>query len=303
MAPVPSQLASMERLADAMRIHRPSPSGAPNSSKNPRLVLFLGWMNARESHLARYMGHYQRLFPHSTILLLRCTLADVMFGPVASKHMAPAVEHIRAIMTDDPEPESPEDTSTTEPHMLIHLFSGGSCLLYHLYVQFAKSAKKSAKSGAKELQSVMPRHITVFDSSPGVFSYDFSISMMRADIPRELWIPALPVVYAVTTIWWLYYIVLRVPDPQRLWSDAHNDPLTVDEARRTYIYGDADEIWKSHLIETHAAQAKERGFAPRLELFKGSGHVAHMKMDPDRYWRIVEETWYGDSCPPRRVAS
>ncbi|KAH7040071.1 uncharacterized protein B0I36DRAFT_343870 [Microdochium trichocladiopsis] len=81
---------------------------------------------------------------------------------------------------------------------------------------------------------------------------------------------------------------------------------------RTYIYSKEDDLIDYRDCEKHAADAvtgsgggvgtrgKKNSHHPgggrvkipcRLEMFHGSGHVAHMRHDPDRYWRVVGETW------------
>jgi hypothetical protein len=79
------------------------------------------------------------------------------------------------------------------------------------------------------------------------------------------------------------------------YAERHNNRALVREGRRSYCYSEEDVQIPWQGIERHAAQARERGFDPRLEKFKGSLHVAHMVGDPERYWRIVGETWEGRS--------
>ena len=45
-------------------------------------------------------------------------------------------------------------------------------------------------------------------------------------------------------------------------------------------------------IESHALEARERGFIVSTEKFKGSGHCAHIRVGEGiRYWAIVRELW------------
>jgi len=76
---------------------------------------------------------------------------------------------------------------------------------------------------------------------------------------------------------------------------------------RTYIYSKQDAMIDWRHVEKHAADAATGGdnnsnnkksdgssrvkIPCRLEMFHGSGHVAHMRHDPERYWRVVTETW------------
>lgn len=44
-------------------------------------------------------------------------------------------------------------------------------------------------------------------------------------------------------------------------------------------------------VEAHIVEARERGFKAEGEEWRGSRHVAHMMMDPVRYWGVVERVW------------
>lgn len=71
-----------------------------------------------------------------------------------------------------------------------------------------------------------------------------------------------------------------------------NDPqLFSVRAPRAYVYSREDEMVGWRDVEGHVAEARERGYRARAELFEGSKHVAHMPMDSERYWRIVQEVW------------
>lgn len=95
--------------------------------------------------------------------------------------------------------------------------------------------------------------------------------------------------------------------------------LIGSQTLRTYIYSKQDAMIDWRHVEMHAADAATGGVnknannnnknhnngevsSPttstrrtkipcRLEMFHGSGHVAHMRHDPERYWRVVVETW------------
>lgn len=65
------------------------------------------------------------------------------------------------------------------------------------------------------------------------------------------------------------------------------------ERSRTYIYSPEDEMVEYRHVERHAEEAREKraGVKVRTERFEGSRHVAHMRLDPERYWRVVGDTW------------
>ena len=66
------------------------------------------------------------------------------------------------------------------------------------------------------------------------------------------------------------------------------------EARRLYLYSEADKMVDYRAIEAHAADAKAKGFDVKLEKFVGSPHVAHARADEKAYWGAVRELWDGN---------
>ena len=65
------------------------------------------------------------------------------------------------------------------------------------------------------------------------------------------------------------------------------------EASRCYIYWDMDPLIGDEDIEDHAEDAKAKGLKVDMVKYAGSTHVAHMKVDPVRYWAVVKKLWDG----------
>lgn len=291
-------LSFMEKLSSAVLLYRP-PKSIPSSSTtdDPKLVLVLGWMDARDVHLARYINQYKTMYPSSAILLVKGRLADLVFPSTGFRDTAPAVEAILAALADGENNEASQDMM--RPRLLIHSLSGGgSCSLYHLNNHFsqqpARQLDNEGYGGSNQQRSSMPRHVTIFDSSPGVWSYQFNVELLTAAFkPGWKRMIALPVAHLVAMTFWVLIRVFGLPDNQKTYATAHNDPRKNDEFSRTYIYSNTDKICPAKVVECDAAEAREKGFNVRLERFEGSGHVAHIRVDADRYWRIVKEAWDG----------
>ncbi|KAI1491647.1 hypothetical protein F5X96DRAFT_630373 [Biscogniauxia mediterranea] len=291
-----SPLAFMEKLSPAVLFHRPSASISPSPTTDPKLVLVLGWMDARDVHLARYVNQYRTMYPSSAILLVKGRLADLIFPSIGLRDTAPAVEPILATLTERDNGTGPQDTR--RPQLLIHSLSGGgSCSLYHLYNHFSQrhsleSDVEGHGDGDREGKPSLPKHVTIFDSSPGVWSYQFNVDLLTAGLkPGWKQMVALPVAHLVAMTFWVLIRVFGLPDNQKTYSTAHNDPRKNDEFSRIYIYSNTDKICPAKEVELDAAEAKKKGFNVRLERFEGSGHVGHIRVDAERYWSIVKEAW------------
>lgn len=60
---------------------------------------------------------------------------------------------------------------------------------------------------------------------------------------------------------------------------------------RLYLFSRKDRMSPWQEVVHHAKTAQERGIDVRCELFEESDHVAHMRVEPERYWSSVQEVW------------
>jgi hypothetical protein len=271
-------LSSLTRLTPEIHHHIPSPQTRDSRVQTaPKLILLLGWMEARDLHLAKYVSKYQSLYPTSQILLIKCPLRSMVLRARGAESVQPAVAIIQAAVVGGNDREK-----SNKPDLLIHLFSnGGSSLLSHLYTAFTTP-------------SLVPSHTTIFDSAPGEWSYAMASRATLAGIPAG-WVRLLsmPVVHLLCVAYWLLYIPWGRAHPFALERASHNDLAKVRERRRVYVYSERDELVTADMVERHAADAVRKGFEVRLERFRGSAHCAHMLKDPERYWGVVRDTWEG----------
>jgi hypothetical protein len=328
-----SPLSFMQKLSASVHLFEPKaePQNTTVSATghtDPRLIVVGGWMDANEAHLAKYICKYHELFPTSSILLLRTTLAGVNVQSLGRRHATAAVEPIRKILM------SSASHDEQHPRLLVHMFSGGgTCSLHHLYdlypeiffdEQSSSSSSSSAavtaagnsgneKSGRRKRTTpndsndnravsfsrsliTIPPYISIFDSAPAVYDYKATLNAvlgsLKPGISRTL---AAPAVHLLAMVWWLAVHVLGQTDVMSLYGISVNDKQykATGEVRRCYIYGENDIAVSPRHIEKHAREAGEKGFNVRLEKFEGSGHVSHARNDPERYWNIVKDAWYG----------
>lgn len=143
---------------------------------------------------------------------------------------------------------------------------------------------------------VIPPYVSIFDSSPAGYAYDATVnavlSSLRPGLGRTLVVPA---VHLLSATWWLYVHGLGKTDPMTVYGRSVNDRgrKAEGEVRRCYIYSEDDVAVSARHVERHAREARIKGFSVRMEKFEKSGHVSHARVDPERYWNIVQEMWYG----------
>ncbi|KAM7211948.1 Eukaryotic protein of unknown function (DUF829) domain containing protein [Rhypophila decipiens] len=245
-------LAFMQKLSDSVLLYRATEYGPSHDA--PQVILLLGWMDARDAHPAWYTQKYRDLYPLASIVLVKVRTRGLAFSSVGREDTAPTIAPLRAVL--------------------------GSSSLYHLFDLY---------------DPILPRHVTIFDSTPGVWTWSFASNLFTAGLRPGLMksLIATPLGYLVALVSWLLIKVLGVvADGQRTWAAVHNDPKTNDEACRAYIYSDVDKMVSSGTIQAHADDAASKGFVVVWqELFAGNSHVAHARADPDRYWRVVTETY------------
>jgi hypothetical protein len=258
---------------------------------DPALIIIFGWMNAPPGPLAKYVRQYQVLFPTSSILLVTCTFAAMTVPWLGSREARVAAITTRAII-EQHKAQSPPQANTDSrprPSLLLHVFSNaGSTMLYYLYTAYATTSSSDAPK-----DTVLPLHATVFDSTPAAFSYQTLLQGILDGAPSAVVrLAVMPIAYLYVALIWTVVTVLRVPDHiGDLGPRAHNDPARVHETIRAYIYGTADRITPAAGVKRHADVAEAQGFNVRHEVFDGTGHVAHARKHPDRYWRVVRQTW------------
>lgn len=264
-------LAHFTTLNPSVYLHRPPPTSSP--SKDPDLVLLLGWMSATPRHLSKYTAAYEKLYPSSTILAVTTMVVDAVFSTTQTnlKRIDPVLEVLYSLPPD--------------AKVLLHFFSNGG--LFTAVMILNKYREKTGK--ALNIKAM------VLDSTPGRATYTRTIRAMAVSLPKNRFVYLLgEAILGVLFFFYRFsYFLRKRNDFVEEGRQATNDKRVVGEGRRLYVYSKEDDMvdWKA--VEDHAREAKERGFGVRLEMFKGSGHAAHMLIDGKRYWGSVEKLWSG----------
>ncbi|KAK8145245.1 hypothetical protein G3M48_004722 [Beauveria asiatica] len=287
-------LGFMQRLSPSVTYYEPTTStiasGSSNSRADPELVLLSTWMGARENHIAKYVQGYRVIFPTSRILVAQCPFTHVVMPFLAWTQIRPAVPILKEVVESETRQKVKDDDSSvltgnsTAPRVLIHAFSnGGISSTLFLY-----NALKRSLGG----KFTLPQHVFIFDSCPGTFRWRNTARAIMKILPR--W--SSPAVHAVLFSIWLFYRIIPVLQPrQNVNSRTIRNPRFQEfEARRTYLYGTSDQMIPPTDVEHEAGLAAEAEFNVRLERFEDATHVAIPMSHPERYWRVVRESWYGE---------
>lgn len=283
-------LSFMDRLSKYVYLYTPP---AESSSQTippskavpppPKLILLISWMGARDKDIVKYITRYQALFPTSQILLIKNEPKHLVWPPAGYRAAQPAIRAIRAAIP------SSRDEDEKHPQLMVHIFSnGGSSMLRHVYDAYEATAARPDEATA------LPLHNTIFDSAPGEWDYRSAVRAFGVGLPAGPlgWL-FVPLVHLVMVMYWVLYTPWGRKDPLEVIREPHNDTERVRETRRAYIHSDKDELIPPRPVLRHAREARERGYVVRTYNFGFTGHVAHARLLPERYWRVVKETWEG----------
>lgn len=290
-------LEHMTKLSPCVYFYQPTtPSPAPfttgataSQKPAPKLIILASWMGARDPHIAKYLVQYQALFPASPILLLRSEPRHFIRPRGNAAEFAPAVPVVRSIFpelgdatADDKQTNPPQQP---QPQLLIHVWSnGGASALLHL------------RRALGPVAAPLPPYTLVLDSTPGAFRYRAAYLAFTTGLTGlARWFVA-PLMHLMCVMYWVQHELIGRgrTGPLQSTRGALNDAASRrSEVRRAYVYGEGDRLVHWRDVEGHAAEAEGKGFSVKTEKFEGGEHVAHVRVDAARYWRVVKETWEG----------
>ena len=281
-------LAMMTRLSPLVSYYKPpstaaaaATGGSPASGTvaAPKLIVVASWMDAQDAHIAKYIAFYQSIYPTSTILLTKFRINLAWSAAARRRAVQPAAAFLRAQVDSGALTAAPR-----EPEILVHVFSnGGAASMEHLYQIYRR------KTG-----HALPPHAAVYDSNPGRTSATRTYNAFMAGVRGAVRFLVGPLVAIFSVVTFLMYGPLKFlfgEGPLREAQRVHNDRALVRQTNRSYIYSKEDSMVDWRHVEEHAAEANAKGIPSRTERYENTAHVAHMRTDPGRYWKIVTDTW------------
>ncbi|GAA5956521.1 hypothetical protein JCM3765_003471 [Sporobolomyces pararoseus] len=290
----------------------PSTTTAQNRD-DPSLLVVFGWMDAQLRHVEKYLTSYRQLFPTSPILLLQSSQRGFYSTKnqlETRKAFAPAVEMIR---------KQQQEKKGERGGMLVHVFSNGGCMSLKWLNQELSSTETTTQEGETRSTSSISQEKTpllsssfspsgpsstttyplsgaraiIFDSCPGKASLLVTLRAFSAPIRNKfLKFGAMGFLAIFHSLISLYNLILRKPPILNRLYAYLNQPTSLPPVPRLYLYSKIDELIPCKDVEAHAKQAEEElGVSVRKERFEKTSHVGHVRGDPERYWKSVEELW------------
>ncbi|KAG2369325.1 hypothetical protein BDR07DRAFT_1604636 [Suillus spraguei] len=252
----------------------------------PNVILIFGWMGAQLRHLQNYTHAYTKLYPNASQIVVRCN-PDVFWTTTGTrqKRLMPVIDALEALHC------FPSSSTQPPPRILTHVFSNGGSLqmtlLGHMLLR-----KYGSTLNQRFITSAL-----VLDSCPATGSLK-SIKLAFSAVIRN---PILKVL-VLAMIYTMHFVGLglslvfgkRIMTMENLQIDMWNPrvlPWMGLHTPRLYLFSRKDKLIPWQDVTRHAETAKERGMDARCELFEESEHVAHIRVEPERYWASVQDIW------------
>ncbi|KND86458.1 hypothetical protein TOPH_08941 [Tolypocladium ophioglossoides CBS 100239] len=283
-------MAGFTALSDQVFVREGSlDDGAPARATDPDTVLIYGWGDGLPRHVAKYADGYRALYPRAKQVVVLSPIAKAMFSDLRQRttQMAPVVGAAFAAGAGEGEGEGEGEAKRA---VLVHTMSNTGAVNYAATLNAYREARGAA----------LPHQLLVMDSTPGgtdmtasnVARWSRAMAMGTAG-----WFPWPAVV--TQAIWSLALLLNGVyawsigRESAGAWSRraANDAALETRAARRLYLYSQEDDLIAWQDVELHVAEARERGWAADTEVFRGSGHVGHMRRFPGQYWGAIGGAW------------
>jgi hypothetical protein len=270
----PSPEAITKPLSEFQKIGHNTYTWTPSSYlsqsvKKTPLVLILSWNAAAAKHIAKYTISYQKLFPSSRVLLVRCFTRDMFrrtaeYAPLLKPAMDLVDEHVKS-----------------GGEVLVHSFSNGG----------ANQINEFAKAWKSQHGTTMPVRIQVLDSSPTKGPWMKSHAAISASLPRTWfwrWFGGIIVHLLLVCT----FIVWGKENKAVILCRQMNDVTIFDNTvPRVYLYSRADQMVGFEEVDEHADIAESKGWDVTRVRFEKSPHCGHVREDEAKYWAAIMEAW------------
>ncbi|KAF2015246.1 indole-diterpene biosynthesis protein-like protein PaxU [Aaosphaeria arxii CBS 175.79] len=232
------------------------------------LILLFSWNAGAAKHIAKYTFSYQKLFPSSRILLIRCYTPDMFKSEATYRdRLTPAMDTVKEHITNG-------------GHVLTHSFSNGGG---NQLVEFSKA-------WVKRESTVLPMRALVLDSSPGKGGWIRSHAAIVASMPKGFFWQLFggAITHLMLAMIFVFNVVTMRENKMIVMCREMNDPRYFDlRTPRVYIYSKADLMVAHDEVEEHASDSAAKGWVVTKVRFESSAHAGHVREDEQKYWNAI----------------
>ncbi|KAG9316047.1 hypothetical protein JVU11DRAFT_3712 [Chiua virens] len=261
-----------------------------NDSAPNKLTVFL--VGALTRHLLHYSRKYAELYPLATQIIVKCGASFVWtFDKAKKNRLLPVVEALEGLGCLPTTNSANQESTRIRPRILVHSFSNGGGIQLTTLGRLLSSKYPSIPDFSKQFVSAL-----VIDSAPSIGNFRtirlaFSIAI-RNPVARYI---SLAIIYFLHALRLTLQIVLGMDMMAvqyiKTLQQPHFLPWTNSQTPRLYVFSKKDEVVPWQEVQRHAEAAKMARLTVRCELYEESAHVAHMRLDPKRYWGSIQDLW------------
>jgi hypothetical protein len=249
-----------------------SPSYLSKSASQTPLILLCAWNAAAAKHIVKYTLSYQKLFPTSRIVLIRCFTRDSFRWP---KDYEPLLR---------PAMDLTHEHTQAGGEVLVHSFSNGGGIQLN---EFVKAWKR--RFGEK-----MPMRAQIIDSAPTKGPWMLTHKAIVLSLPRNLfwsWFGGAIVHLLLLAVFLLDKAVGQENKMIILCRELNDETVFDVKVPRVYLYSRADQMVLFEEADEHADVAEGKGWDVTRVRFENSSHCGHLREDEAKYWGAVMEAW------------
>ncbi|KAJ4126959.1 hypothetical protein NW768_008580 [Fusarium equiseti] len=247
---------------------------------HPHAIVVFGWGDAPPKHVSKFTDGYRKLFPNAKQIAVLSPIGQGFFD-----HVSKRTEDMKPIVNE----LFPNGKDHSNTLILCHVLSNSGAGNYICTL-----------NAYRELYNApMPHVLAVYDSTPGQSKVTWSnlkrwsnaMAMGPASkLPWPFFITQTLCIGFFIFIHLFDFVVGRESSPKFCHRLFFDDKWMSKDSTRLFMYGKQDILIPAEHIEEHIAEGLRCGYKTESQIFE-SGHVDHMRRDPERYWRTIDEAW------------
>ncbi|RBR14464.1 uncharacterized protein FIESC28_07700 [Fusarium coffeatum] len=267
-----------EALSNRIFVHHPE--NFQTIPHHPHAVVVFGWGDAPPKHVSKFTDGYRKLFPNAKQIAVLSPIAQGFFD-----HVSKRTEDMKPIVNE----LFPTDNNHSENLIICHVLSNSGAGNYICTLNAYRELYNES----------MPHVLAVYDSTPGQSKVTWS-NLKRwsnamamgpaAKLPWPFFVTQTLCIGFFIFIHLFDFVVGRESSPKFCHRLFFDDKWMSKDSTRLFMYGKKDFLIPAEHIEEHIADGLRCGYKTESQTFE-SGHVDHMRKDPERYWRAIDEVW------------